>query len=61
MNGNRVGNGKLALDVGKSPAKSKVTHRGPNGETWTSRGAKPRWLVALIAEGKSADDFKVSG
>jgi DNA-binding protein H-NS len=23
-------------------------YRGPSGETWAGRGAKPRWLVAAI-------------
>jgi DNA-binding protein H-NS len=44
---------------GNERSKPKVTHRGPNGETWTSRGAKPRWLSALIAEGKNPDDYRV--
>ena len=30
---------------------------GPNGETWTGRGMAPRWLAALIASGKSKEDF----
>ncbi|RWE44203.1 H-NS family nucleoid-associated regulatory protein [Mesorhizobium sp.] len=52
--GGFVGNGKATR------AKPKITHRGPNGETWTSRGAQPRWLKALVAEGKKSDDFKVA-
>src|SRR5215831_17438919 len=27
-------------------------YRGPSGETWAGRGAKPRWLVAAIQRGK---------
>lgn len=38
----------------------KVIHRGPNGETWTNRGQKPKWLTALIAQGKIVDDYRVS-
>ena len=28
-------------------------------ETWTGRGKQPRWLVALTAKGKKADDFLI--
>jgi len=39
----------------KVPAK----YRGPSGETWAGRGAKPRWLVAAIKGGKKLDDFLI--
>jgi DNA-binding protein H-NS len=32
-------------------------YRGPGGETWAGRGATPRWLAALLAEGHSIDEF----
>lgn len=47
------------INNGRSRAKPPITHRGPGGETWTSRGAKPKWLAALIAEGKNPDDYRV--
>jgi DNA-binding protein H-NS len=34
-------------------------YRGPAGETWAGRGARPRWLVAAIKEGKKLDDFLI--
>ena len=34
-------------------------YRGPDGETWAGRGAKPRWLVAAIKEGKKLEDFLI--
>src|SRR5262245_40941546 len=34
-------------------------YRSPSGETWASRGAKPRWLVAAIKGGKKIDDFLI--
>src|SRR5215813_6371334 len=34
-------------------------YRGPSGETWAGRGAKPRWLVAAIKSGKKLDDFLI--
>ena len=63
------GKGKVAR-VGKSaPAKAKkkekpasvvaAKFRGPNGETWSGRGLTPRWLAALVAQGKTKDDFAV--
>ena len=30
-----------------------------SGNTWAGRGAKPRWLVAAIKEGKKLEDFAV--
>ena len=34
-------------------------YRGPTGETWAGRGARPRWLVAAIKRGKKLDDFLI--
>ena len=47
--------GRSSLKVRKVPPK----YRGPSGETWAGRGAKPRWLVAAIKEGKKLDDFLI--
>ncbi len=33
--------------------------RGPNGESWSGRGLMPRWLSALVAQGKSKEDFAI--
>ncbi len=35
-------------------------YRGPNGETWTGRGMKPKWLTKAINEGKQPDDFLIT-
>ena len=48
-----VGGGGSALKGRKVPPK----YRGPSGETWAGRGARPRWLVAAIKGGKKLDDF----
>jgi DNA-binding protein H-NS len=32
-------------------------YRGPDGETWAGRGARPRWLQALLKQGGSLNDF----
>lgn len=36
-------------------------YRNPENpsETWAGRGVKPRWMQALLARGKTMDDFKI--
>jgi DNA-binding protein H-NS len=35
-------------------------YRDPaTGETWAGRGARPRWLVARLKEGKKLQDFQI--
>jgi len=34
-------------------------YRGPSGETWAGRGAKPKWLVAAIKRGRKLEDFLI--
>jgi DNA-binding protein H-NS len=34
-------------------------YRGPAGESWSGRGLMPKWMKALVAEGKSKQDFAV--
>ena len=55
--GNRrvVRGGTSVLKGRKVPAK----YRGPSGETWAGRGARPRWLVAAIKGRKKLDDFLI--
>ena len=50
-----VGGGGSALKGRRVPPK----YRGPSGETWAGRGARPRWLVAAIKGGKKLDDFLI--
>jgi DNA-binding protein H-NS len=50
-----VRGGASALKGKKVPPK----YRGPSGETWAGRGARPRWLVAAIKGGKKVDDFLI--
>jgi DNA-binding protein H-NS len=35
-------------------------YRGPNGETWSGRGLTPKWLAALLEQGKTKDDFLIT-
>jgi DNA-binding protein H-NS len=34
-------------------------YRGPAGETWAGRGQRPRWLVALMKQGRKLDEFAI--
>jgi len=61
--------GAIAIRTGPPPGKARTSllkgrkvapkYRGPSGETWAGRGAKPRWLVAAIKEGRKLDDFSI--
>jgi len=35
-------------------------YRGPSGETWAGRGATPKWLTALMKEGRKPDEFLIA-
>ena len=50
-----VRGGGSALKGRKVPPK----YRGPSGETWAGRGARPRWLVAAIKRGRKLEDFLI--
>lgn len=39
------------------PAAAK--YRGPNGEVWSGRGLMPRWMSALVAQGKTKEEFLI--
>lgn len=43
----------------KSSSPVVAKYRGPNGETWSGRGLTPRWLAALVAEGKTKEEFAI--
>ena len=34
-------------------------YRGPAGETWSGRGLTPRWLAALMTQGRAKEEFAV--
>ena len=48
------GKGGKALTV--VPAK----YRGPDGETWSGRGLTPRWMAALMTQGRAKEDFAIN-
>jgi DNA-binding protein H-NS len=54
---------KRVAKVGKKKASSTASvapkFRGPNGETWSGRGLMPRWLSALVAQGRNKAEFAI--
>ena len=34
--------------------------RGPEGQTWSGRGFRPKWLTALIEPGRKVEEFAIS-
>ena len=56
FDGARVVRGRGSVLKGK---KVPPKYRSPSGDTWAGRGAKPRWLVAAIKEGKRFEDFLI--
>lgn len=40
-------------------AKVAAKYKGPNGETYSGRGLKPKWLSALVADGHSLDEYLI--
>src|SRR4051812_11294454 len=54
--------GKVARGIRRSAMKGRKVapkYRGPSGEFWAGRGAKPRWMVAAIKEGGKLEDFLI--
>jgi len=57
--------GKAGAGVKPAGAPKKVAlpvaakYRGPNGEGWSGRGLTPRWLTALLVDGKTKEDFVI--
>ncbi len=48
-----------AKPAASSGVKVPVKYRGPDGATWSGRGLMPRWLSALVAQGRQKDEFAV--
>src|SRR5262245_12431939 len=52
-------NGRVARR-GLKGRKVAPKYRDPaTGDTWAARGARPRWLVARLKQGKKLDDFLI--
>ena len=54
--GGGAARGRRSLKGRKVPPK----YRGPNGETWAGRGARPRWLQEAMKGGAKPDDFLIA-
>ena len=50
---------KVATAKKKSASPVLAKYRGPNGETWSGRGLMPKWMSALVAQGKTKEDFAI--
>lgn len=50
---------KTRSQVKKKGASIAPKYRGPAGETWSGRGLTPRWLVSLLAQGKTKEEFAI--
>lgn len=51
---NNTGNGAKAKRKKPSPK-----YRGPDGSTWSGRGARPRWLTKAIQAGQKLEEFLI--
>ena len=49
---------RKVVPTGSKSAAAKF--KGPNGETWSGRGLTPRWLSALVAQGRSKEEFAIA-
>ncbi|WP_352919827.1 H-NS family nucleoid-associated regulatory protein [Mesorhizobium sp. M1182] len=47
------------MNSGKTRVKPPVEYKDDKGNTWTGRGATPKWLAAYEAEGRNRSDFAV--
>ena len=55
----KAGGAKQMKKSANAGAVVPVKYRGPNGETWSARGLMPRWLTALVAQGRTKEEFSV--
>lgn len=50
---------KVATAKKKTASPVLAKYRGPNGESWSGRGLMPKWMSALVAQGKTKEDFAI--
>ena len=48
---------KVKRKGGKAFTVVPAKYRGPDGETWSGRGLTPRWLAALMTQGRAKEEF----
>jgi DNA-binding protein H-NS len=58
-NGSVKGSARPATGTALKGKKIPIKYRDENGNTWTSRGSRPKWLVAALESGRKIEDFLV--
>jgi DNA-binding protein H-NS len=59
--GRKNGGGRSAGTSALKGLKVPPKYQGPDGETWAGRGARPKWLTALLDQGHDIEEFAVGG
>ena len=52
--------GRVSMRSSRKGRKVAPKYRGPEGETWAGRGARPRWLTALLKRGRKIEEFAIN-
>ncbi len=50
---------RKAAKPGKSQGVAKYANPADQGQTWTGKGKRPRWVHEALAAGKSLDEMKI--
>ena len=50
---------KVKRKGGKAFTVVPAKYRGPGGETWSGRGLTPRWMTALMTQGRAKEEFSI--
>lgn len=50
----------LESRVRRARSSVKPKYRGPDGELWSGRGRKPRWVVTIMEKGETLDSYRIS-
>jgi len=59
LGGSIAGNGHKRRASALKGRKAPIKYRDKSGNTWSGRGAQPRWMTAAIKDGAKRDDFLV--
>ena len=51
--------GETKLTKGRTNAAPKYANPADASQTWSGRGRKPKWVVELMASGKSLEDLAI--
>jgi DNA-binding protein H-NS len=60
---NSINGGRKVTSTGKRSPLAGINvapkYKGPKGETWAGRGVHPRWLAALLKQGRKLEEFAI--